>query len=162
MVGVINAAVWFGACIFFTFGAGPAFFSNEMLALLTRPYAGAAAMIVLQRYFLLNQICGVIALIHLVAESLYLGRPVMRWTLSVLAAVFILGLVGGYGIQPKLKTLHRSMYNPANPPALRQTAEHSFRFWHGVSQAVNLVVVAGVLVYLLRVTRVSDTSRYRS
>ena len=162
IVGVINAAIWFGACVFFTFGVGPAFFSDAMLALLGRPHAGAAAQVVLQRYFLVHQICGVIGLAHLVAESLYLGRPIMRWTLSLLAAVFVLGLVGGYGIQPKLRTLHRSMYTPSNPPALREAAQKSFRVWHGVSQGLNLVVVAGVLVYLLRVTRLSDTSRYRA
>lgn len=161
VVGVVNASVWFGASIFFTFFVGPAFFTDHMLALLTKPYAGRVAALVLERYFLLHLICGLIALAHLTAESLYLGRPIFRWTLSLVAAVFVLGLIGAYGIQPRLQGLHRTMYTPGNPPALAAAAARSFGIWHGVSQALNLVMIGGVLVYLLRVTRLKDATRFR-
>ncbi len=161
-VGVVNAALWFGSTLFFTFLVGPAFFSEAMLGLLTRPYAGAAAQIVLERYFVLQLVCGVVALVHLIAETVYLGRPLLRWTFSLLAAVFVLGLVGGFGIQPKLNNLHRTMYHPASSSEERAAAGRSFRVWHGVSQGLNLAVLVGVTVYLLRVTRPNDTSRFRA
>jgi len=161
VVGVLNASIWFGASIFFTFCVGPAFFSERMLDLLSRPYAGAAAQIVLERYFFLHLGCGLVALGHLVAESLYLGRPLLRWSLSLLAALFVLSLVGGYGFQPKLQRLHRVMVAPATPEAERTAAQRSFKLWHAGSQILNLVSIVGITVYAVRVTRPGDNSRYR-
>lgn len=161
ILGVLNAALWFGASVFFTFFVGPAFFSEAMLNLLGRPHAGAAAQIVLERYFLLQLLCGLVALGHLVGESLYLSRPIFRWSLSLVAAIFILGLVGGYGIQPKLKQLHLQMYAVNTTPAVKETARKAFRLWHGLSWAVNLVALGGITVYLFRIARQGDNSRYR-
>ena len=59
-IGMLNAAVWLGAVIFFTFVAAPAFFSQEMLSFLPRSYAGAAAQVVIKRLFTLHEVCGVI------------------------------------------------------------------------------------------------------
>jgi hypothetical protein len=160
-VGIANAAVWFGASVFFTVVVGPAFFSEPMLRLLGRPHAGAAAQVVLERYFLVHQLCGAIALLHLVAESLYLGRVIPRWILVVLLSVFALGLVGGYAIRPRLERLHVTMHQPSATEEARERARRTFGVWHGLSQGLNLVVLAGVLVYLLQVTRPPDTSRYR-
>ena len=62
-VGLMNAAVWFGAAIFFTFGIGAAAFSPEMKELLgpkNSPYfSGAIAQILIARYFHLQLLCGV-------------------------------------------------------------------------------------------------------
>lgn len=160
-IGVINAALWFGGTVFFTFFAAPAFFTEAMTTLLTKAYAGAAAQLVMERYFYLHMACGLVALAHLVGESLYLGRPVLRWSLSLLAAVFILNLIGGYGLQPTLKRLHVKIYLPSTPEDVREPARKSFRLWHGVSQGLNLVVFVGISAYLLRVTRSGDSSRFR-
>ena len=162
IVGVANAAVWFGASIFFTFSVGPAFFSDRMIQLLTRPYAGAAAQIVIERYFLFHQICGAIALAHLVAEWLYMGKPLQRLTLWLLLGIAVLGLVGAYSLQPRLKELHRTIYVPGLPAGQVDQAKRSFRVWHGVSQAINLVVISGVTVYLWRVTTPGSGYRYRA
>jgi hypothetical protein len=160
-IGIANAAVWFGASVFFTLGIGPAFFSEGMLQLLGRPHAGAAAQIVLERYFLLHQCCGGVALLHLVAESLYLGRRIQRLELGLVLGLFALGLVGGYALQPRLTALHATMYRAAASADERTRAMRSFRLWHGVSQGVNLLVLGGVLTYLVGVTRPPDTTRYR-
>jgi uncharacterized membrane protein len=161
-LGILNAAAWFGASVFFTFVVGPAFFSDSMGEILRHKYhQGAVAQVVLERYFQFHLVCGLIALAHLVGESLYVGRPLLRWTLSLIAAVFLLGLLGGYGIQPKLQRLHREMYTQTLPEVERETAHRSFRIWHGLSQVLNLVVMAGVTVYLLRAARQGDASRYR-
>lgn len=160
-VGVANAAVWFGASIFFTFGIAPAFFSERMISLLTRPYAGAAAQIIIERYFILHLVCGVIALTHLVAEWLYMGKPLQRLTLWLLLGICALGLAGGVIIQPKLQGFHRTMYSAGTTPPQREQAHHSFSRWHGVSQVLNLFLMMGVAVYLWRVSTPGSGYRYR-
>lgn len=158
---MLNAAIWFGTAVAFTFLVGPAFFSDAMIQLLSRPYAGAAVQILWERYYTLQIVCGLLALAHLVGECLYLGRRLWRWTLSLLAAVLVLALVGAYGIQPRLQELHREMVTATVSEEARAKAQRSFSLWHGVSQAVNLLALAGVTIYLLRITRWGDNSRYR-
>lgn len=152
-LGVANAAVWFGAAIFVTFFGGPAFFSSPMLHALAdqRYYAGAAAEVFLGRYFLLHYVCGALAVTHLLAEWLYLGRRLTRFTLGLLSLLLGLTLLGGLWAQPKLHGLHQTMYRSANAEE-KATATQTFRTWHGVSQAANLFVTAGLLVYFWRLT----------
>ena len=160
-VGVANAAVWFGASIFILW-LQPAFFSDEMIRLLTRPYAGAAAQIVIERYFLFHELCGAVALAHLVAEWLYMGKPLQRLTLWLLLGIFALGLVCGHSLQPKLRALHRTIYGPGSTRQQIDQAKQSFKLWHAASQALNLVVLGGVAVYLWRATTPGSGYRYRT
>lgn len=161
-LGVLNAAVWFGAVIFFTFAVGPAFFSEAMLALLGRPHAGAAAQIVLERYFTLQQWCAGLALAHLIAEWLYVGRPFQRLTLLLLMFLFTTGIIGGYVLQPRLKELHLKMHAVQTAPEVKSSSARSFRILHGTSMAINLLVMGGVLVYLWQVTRPAVNARFTS
>lgn len=165
----MNAAVWFGASVFFTFGVAPTFFTPEMKALLGGPpgadaYAGFIAQMVLERYFVLNYICGAIALAHLIAEWVYLGKRMHRLTVIILVAAFSLGLLGGLWLQPKLKRLHIIKYtqSTAYTPVQRLQAARSFSIWHGVAQVMNLAVLVGLGVYVWRVTHSSDAPRFVS
>jgi hypothetical protein len=159
---VLNAAVWFGAIIFFTFAVGPAFFSDAMLQLLGRPHAGAAAQLVLERYFVLQQWCAGLALTHLIAEWLYTGKPFQRLTLLLLMFLFTVGIIGGYVLQPRMKELHLRMYAAQTSPAVKQTAGRSFRILHGTSMAIYVLVMGGVLAYVWQVTRPSVNTRFNS
>ena len=152
-LGVANAAVWFGTAVFATFFAGPAFFSREMLDVFNqqRYYAGAVAEIFVSRYFLLHYLCGGLAIVHLFAERLYLGRQLTRFTVALWAVIVALTLFGGVFVQPKLRQLHHTMYLSTNTTE-RAAATKSFRSWHGASQAANLLVVGGLLFYFWRVT----------
>ena len=154
--------MWFGAVIFFTLAVGPAFFSEAMLQLLGRPHAGAAAQIVLERYFSLQQWCAGLALAHLIAEWLYVGRPFQRLTLLLLMFLFTVGLLGGHVLQPRMKELHLKKYAVQTPPAVKESAGRSFRILHGTSMAMNLLVMGGVLVYLWQVTRPATNARFTS
>ena len=160
-LGVANAAIWFGSAIFFTFVGAPALFSPEMQNLLGKDaypfYAGSIAQIVLERYFILHHICGVVALVHMVAEWLYLGRSLTRIRLWVVLGVFGLGLVGGFWLQPKLQALHTAMYH--GPAAEREQVRRSFQLWHGTAQATNLVMMVGLLFYLWRISRPNPPKR---
>ncbi|HRZ91624.1 MAG TPA: DUF4149 domain-containing protein [Candidatus Paceibacterota bacterium] len=169
-IGIANAAVWFGAAVFFTVAVGPAFFSTQMLTLFggsaadpnARYYGGAAAQVVMERYYLLQHWCGAIALLHLAWEGWYFGRSIRRLPLAVVLVLFALGLAGGYGIQPRLQRLHKTMYNVGGDQTAAQmeVARRSFGVWHGLSQAANLVVLIGLGIYLWRVQIVPDQTRF--
>jgi hypothetical protein len=162
-IGVVNAAIWFGSAIFFTFAGGPAMFSQDMKELLGGAYpvySGAIAQVVIDRYFILHHWCGGIALVHVLAEWLYTGRPLHQVTLWVVGTAFCLGLVGGFALQPHLKKLHRTKYAVQSTPVEKETAAASFRVWHGVSSSVNLLVLGGLLYYLWQVSNPANSARF--
>ena len=165
-VGILNAAVWFGTAIFFTFGTGLAPFSAEMRNLLgpsNFPYfSGAIAQILIARYFTFQVGCVVVAVLHLFAEWLYLGKYPQKLQMALLIALAAVVLLGGYGLQPKLKALHATKYSVNTRPQIREAAGKSFRTWHGVSQVVNLLMVGGLAIYLWRATNPSDPTRFVS
>ena len=164
-VGVVNAGVWLGAAIFLTLGAGPAFFSPEMKKLLGDSifpaYSGAIAQIVFERYFVLQYWCSIVALAHLIAEGLYTGKPLEKFTLGLLLGLFSLSLIGGFWLQPKLKSLHATKYYGATQE-LRQQAARSLGGWHGTARVVDLVMMGGLLVYLWRNLNRADVPRFVS
>jgi hypothetical protein len=169
-IGLMNAAIWLGAAVFFTFAAAPAFFSDEVKALGLHPFwAGAMAQLVITRFFYFQCICGAVAIAHLLAEWVYLGRPLQRFTLALLVGVVCMGFAGGLWLQPKLKRLHLTKYSmseqykPVTIPAEeRIAATKSFGLWHGVSRVLDLVAFAGLIVYFWRVTHPSDNLRFVS
>ncbi len=155
-MGVTNAAIWLGSAIFFTFCVAPAVFYSpelkELFGLAFRENAGAIAQVLLQYFFRMQYVCAGIAVAHLVAEYLYTRRPVGRLRLQLLGWVILLGLVGGLYLQPKLQQLHRIRSAVTSTPAQKEEARISFARWHGVSQVVNLVAMAGLLGYFWRLT----------
>lgn len=160
VAGLLNIAIWLGAVVSFTFALGPAFFSAEMKNLLPPPYNGAAAQLVIKRYFFLLHFCGVIALAHLFLEKLYLGKKFERLSLLILVGSVSLSLVGGVWLQPKLKKLHLRKYDVHSSIELRDSADRSFKKWHGLSQVMNLTLLGGLLVYFTRISTFSTPSRF--
>ena len=166
-IGVLNAAVWLGAALFFTCAVGPAFFTDEIKALFHGPFwPGVMAQRILDRYFYLQQICGVIAVVHFIAEWFYLGRALHRLHVALLGGLLIIGFTGGFWLQPKLQRLHLvkygmdAQYRPSTYPVEeRVVAMHAFSRWHGVSMILNLCSLCGLVVYFWRVTYPSDDLR---
>ncbi len=156
-----------GAALFFTCAVAPAFFTAEIKTLFHGPFwPGVMAQHVLDRYFYLQQICGVIAVVHLIAEWFYLGRALKRLHVALLGGLLAIGFVGGFWLQPKLQRLHLIKYNmdaryrPADYPAAeRFAAMISFSRWHGVSMVLNLCSLGGLVVYFWRVTHPNDDLR---
>jgi hypothetical protein len=166
LVGVLNAAVWLGAAIFFTFAAAPAVFSRD-LSPLGPFWPGIIAQVLLERYFRLHLICGTVALAHLLAEWVYLGRTWQRLSFAVLLGLMVVNLAGGLWLQPKLKALHLIKYGSTEDfkPAQWSDAERSraaatFSRWHGVSQVLNLVMLGGLVFFFWRVTHPPDDTRF--
>ena len=158
----MNIAVWFGAAVFFTVAAGPAFFSAEMLSFLPKPYAGRAAEVIIERYLLLQHWCGAIALLHVLVEYLYSGRQVERWSLALLSALFVLALIGSYWLLPHMHDLQRIMYSSAASIAQQAAAKSRFGLLHGASYLVNLLMIAGLVSHLWRLTRAGQPLRMGS
>jgi len=161
-VGVVNAAIWLGSAVFYTLAAGPAFFSSEMLSFLPRPHAGRAAEIVLHRYYLIHQWCAAIALLHLLLEYLYTGRPVDRVNVGLLSGLFTAALVGGHWLLPHLHGLQRIRYSPAATPAQQLSAANAFGLLHGFSQVLNVLMIIAILYYLWSLSRPLNTLRFTS
>jgi hypothetical protein len=164
IVGLVNAAVWFGAAVFFTCGIGPAVFSRDMQQLLganNYPYfSGAIIQVLIARYFDLQLVCGLIAVFHVFVEWLYLSRPLSRFWMGLLAGLVVAGLLGALVFQPRIKALHRAKYAATTAPAQRITATRALRLWHGTSQGVNLLVLVGLGLYLWRTATPSNGTRF--
>lgn len=158
-VGVLNGAVWFGSAIFLTFVAAPTFFSSEMGKIIAPFWAGAAAQLLLKKYFILHIVCAVIAALHMFAEWLYSGRHFQRGVASVIGLMLLLGLLATLWMEPKLNNLHRTKHWGATP-ALKERAHQSFRLWHGASRISNLIILAGLCYYLYQVTSSSPAARF--
>ncbi len=170
LIGVMNAAVWFGGSLFFTLAIAPTFFTPEMKRLFVPSYADAAvgliAQLVLQRYFVLQYWCGAIAVVHQLAEWVYLGRALPRLSLYFLAGVIGIGLAGGLWFQPKLKRLHEVRYGAEiyhrelSTPEMKAAAGKSFTLWHAVSQIANGLALVGLAYYTWNVINPPDPTRF--
>jgi hypothetical protein len=103
-----------------------------------------------------------IAVVHLLAEWLYLGKHPQKLQVGLLIGLASVALIGGYWLQPKMKVLHATKYGLNHRPEIREAAGRSFRAWHGVSMMINLLMVGGLTVYLWRATNSSDPTRFVS
>ena len=133
---------------------------RELLQAYYPSYSGLIAQIVIARYFGLSIVCAIVALLHLLAEQFYFGRaPQKRW-LSLLVALLALSLIGGCWLQPKLNDWNTARYDAKVPPQARETASRSFQFWHGISQAANVLMLIGLGFYLVRVGNPHEPTRF--
>jgi hypothetical protein len=130
-----------------------------MLQILPPLRAEAAAYVALERYFLLQNCCGGIALTHLLVEWLYAGRPVRRWLLALVAGLLVLGLFAA-SAGPRLKRLHLEKYGTRSTPQQRQLAGEGLRFWRGIVLAANVVVVIGLWVYVTELNTPGASARF--
>ncbi len=146
ILGVLNAAVWFGGGLFFSFGIAPGVFSPEVKRALSDYQVGVVGQQLVGRFFALHAICGGIAVLHLVAEWL-LARG--RFRVGMLALIILavgLGAGGGVVLQPRMRILFETKYHGPSE-AERMAAGKSFRTLHGVSQVANLVTLIVLAAY---------------
>jgi hypothetical protein len=168
----MNAAVWFGAAIFLTFFAVPAIFAPDLKRFLGEVWQGFIATRMLERYFVLQYFCSIIALVHAFAEWIYIGKPLHRPTMIVLAALAIFVFAGGLWLEPRARMLHEVKYGYGRgvntPVEQREQAAKSFGTLHGLSRTMNLIAVFGLAFYVWRLTTVPNgprfvpTSKFRS
>jgi len=148
VLAVVNASVWFGAGLFLTVVVGPNFFSPAVTDLVGRQNAGLIAQSVLAKYFVLQVVCTVVALVlHL--RSGAAGSALARRSRWGLVAVLALVCAGGFWLQPKLVELNRQRYATTTSTEERSVLARQFGMWHGVSQMGNLLVLIGALAHLV-------------
>ena len=154
-IGLLNAAVWVGGSVFFSFLAGSVFFSPEVTRFTPPPYNGLVAQAMLERFFLLHYICGGIAIVHLFADWLEKRGTFPKQPILYVVVLLGLALLGGKWISPKLTIWHQQKYEfqvktEGSPPMIepkaysnevRQDAKLKFSIWHGISQTVNLIML---------------------
>jgi hypothetical protein len=162
-IGLLNAAIWFGAGVFYIVGVGAAISSGDMQKLLESyypSYSGIVSQIIIARYYKLAIVCAIIAILHLLAEQFYFGRaPQKRW-MSLLVGMFAFVLLGNFWLQPKLNHLHTNRYAKNAPPQVREAAIDSFKVWHRVSVAGHVLVLVGLGFYLIRVGASGESTRF--
>ena len=163
-MGMLNAAVWLGATIFCSTAVLAALNSHDMVNLVGAKYfaqvSGAMTLIIFARLFQLQIACALLAWLHLLGEWLYLGRRPQRGRVALLTGLFAVSLLGGLWLGPKLTRLHRAQHAPSTRLEDRAVANRSFRWWNGVFQAVNVLMIGGGLVYFWRVTQTEDSPRF--
>ena len=159
-MGLLNAAVWCGSAIFLVIGL-PALFAPDLKRLLTAAGVGFAAQAIVARYFVLQYWCGGIALVHLLAEWLYCGRPLWRLNLGLLVVILSLSLAGGMVAQPKMRALHVTKYFGRTSEQQMQAAK-AFAAWHAASEAANLLAIGCLVCYLWQVSREQEPPRLLS
>lgn len=160
--GLMNAAVWLGGAVFFSFVAAPGFFQPAMKGLFQNYqdyYAGLIAQMMQERYFAFHFVCGGIALLHALGHWLLRRRESQRVVLGVLAGLWLLSLAGAFVLQPELKSLFQTKHT-APTMKQRETAAASFRTWHGVAQGFNLIVLGGLVFYVWRMAAPSPETRF--
>ncbi len=162
----MNAAIWLGAAVFYAIGVGPASASPAMEQLLGAKnfpfFSGAFTQILTARYFVFLCVAAVIALLHLLAEWLYMGRPTRKISMALLAGLLGLVLLGGVWLEPQLKQLHTRRHAPNVQPVEREAAAKSFRLWQAGLLTLNAAMIAGLVVYVWRVANPSDAPRFIS
>jgi hypothetical protein len=162
-VGLTNAAIWLGASVYYLLGAAPAARSLELQELIgLKNFAYFSIMIgqiFARPFFHLYFACSVVAVVHLMAEWLYLGKYPRRGWLALVLAVAILGTLEGYWLQPRFAQWHRLQYTS---PERREAAGRAFRAWQTTARVINCFLVAGLAVYLWRVGNPPDPARFVS
>jgi hypothetical protein len=160
----MNAAVWLGTTLFFTFGAEPACFSADMRARVGIPlgtfHPGAIAGVITSRYYHVVLACAVVAVLHFLAEWFYMGRPRRKFSIGLVVGLLVLTFIGRNAIQPSLEGFNRTHYSPTVQPADRESAGKSFRILHVLGIALNIITIGGLVVYMWRVSSPSDTLRF--
>jgi hypothetical protein len=160
LIGILNAAVWFGTAVFFAVAVWPGFFSTDMLRILPLSHSGAAAQVILGRFCILQYWCGGIAVGHLVLERLYAGKPLQRWIVYWVAGLFAVGLFDGLIVRPSLAQIHLEFYGVRSTPRQREQASKSLRLWQELLRLSNAVVVLGLGFYVWESTNAGTGARF--
>lgn len=162
---MLNAAVWLGATVFYVFAAGP-FATSEQVATLLGQQAGYFTRVIehllTARFFTLQFICAMVAVFHVSAEWLYLGRVPKRAHLALIAFLVGTTLFGGLAVQPRLKRWNMASHAVNFTPLQRQSAARAYRAWHVGWVLLGFATLAGLGVYYWRVSTPSSPGRFVS
>jgi hypothetical protein len=168
-IGVMNAAVWFGAAVFLLVAAGAFFSTAAESTPLGKFWPGVLVQFIFERFFYLQCICVTVAIAHQLAEWVYLGRNLQRWVMILLATLLLSGLVDGLIVAPRLRSLNlvkygvNEKYAPANYTyEERSQAAATFKTWHRVSRVWGFAATMALGIFFWKVVHPGDNSRFLS
>jgi len=160
----MNAAVWFGAAVFFTLSSGPVVSSADMQQLLgpkNHPFFSVAiGQLLATRYYHLQLACSIVALLHLGAEWIYLGKSPKRTWFWLLLVLFCFGLIETLWLQPSLRRAHLQKYAADSQPEQRERARRFYVVWQPTSQGLNIIALGVVALYLWRLSNPPEPARF--
>lgn len=163
---MFNAALWLGATVFCSTALLVAMNSRDAVGLIGASYfaqvSGALTQIIFTRLFYFQILCAVVAWVHMVAEWMYLGRIPRRFWVILLTGLFTASLVGAFWLCPKLTRSQRLQFATGLNKVQREVAQHDFKILDGFFQALNVLMIGGVVVYFWRVTHAQDEPRFVS
>ena len=156
--GIFNAAILLGVVVFHAGCMMPGFSSDEMVRLLTQPYAVASGLLLDQGFYLLIVVCGFVAVLHYMIEWLYLGRTFPRLFTWVVFLVLALGLTGSSLILPSMEKLHVSAQLAQNLGE-KMDFQKSFQLWKGLRWVVEGLLLVSALFYFWQVAISLENAR---
>jgi hypothetical protein len=165
-LGLLNAAVWFGAAVFYNLSLVRVPLSAGMQALLgpkNFPYfSGAIGNLLLGSYLRLQIICSLVALAHLGTEWVYLGKKPGRARIFLLVCICGLTNLESLWLLPRLERLLTSAYAVNLGQSARAAAAHHLSGWLAATQALNFLIAFCLGVYLWKMTHPPDPARFVS
>jgi hypothetical protein len=164
LVGLINAAAWFGGSVFFLLVGAPVLESDsmrEMLGAKNFPYfSGATFHLLASRWAMWQAVFGLVALVHLMAEWLYLGRMPGRPWRALLLTLCVGALVAGFGLEPRAREFQRVVYAVNAHPTARQNAASAELTLRKVLTGLDWLITLGVGAWLWRVANPPNPTRF--
>jgi hypothetical protein len=163
LLGMLNAAVWLGATVFYVFAAGPFATSEQVSALLGQQadyFTRVIEHLLAARFFKLQFICAMVAVFHVAAEWLYLGRVPKRAHLALIAFLVGATLFGGLAVQPRLMRWNMASHAVNFTLQQRLAAARTYRAWHAGWVLLSFATLAGLGVYYWRVGTSSSPGRF--
>lgn len=153
LVGTLNAAVWLGGAVFFTFFAGPVFFDPALKDVLPKPEDGIAARFLIDRFTAFQLSCSCIAMITIAISWRLEGGKFPRKQGLLLGGILLLIVLGMIVLTPKLNALHELKYadyfDVQATKAESKAADKAFSSLHGLSQVGNLAVLLGLVAQFI-------------
>jgi hypothetical protein len=173
---VLALGLWFGGAGFFNFAAAPAIFESfekvvytnpsdrtayvqiippdappEQMKALASALAGSAVGPVFPRYFGMQSVCGLVALVT--ALSWWKCGKVHRWRVYVIGAA-LLTVAVGWPISNHVSELRLLRFSPGT--AVAAAAKEAFASWHLVSLFLSFVTVCLAGAALALAARLPD------
>lgn len=158
----MNAAVWFGAAVFFTFLVWPLLASGYFKSIVADERMTFVWLETLDRFFLLSSYCGAIALFHQAVEWLYTGKAVKRVMLSVTVTLFLLSLFGYYVLEPKMQRHHFAQVTVDVAPDAAKASAKAFGILRGMTHASTFALLGGIGFYLWRLSAPQPGPRFNA
>jgi len=149
LVSTLNAAVWLGAAVLFTFIAGPAFFDPALKDILPKPEDGIAARFLIGRFTAFQIACACVAVITLLVDWRMGGGQFPCAQALLLGGIILLITAAILWLTPQLDALHQVKYaehfGKTATAVESDTAAKAFGRLHGLSMISNLLVLIGLL-----------------